>query len=208
MVTERPVVELGEFMDATPDTRSDGGGPENTMLAESQVVIVPLRQEPFNFFIRSARKEKDLVKIALTGKFGLFLRQAGVLHEFAGRERVQGYNGHAGILRECLERISSCGQSFSDGNTSKAAEAQGRRLLGSRGIGCGPEMEVVFRQVNGAAIFRNERMSVAVFAAGIVELKPRAAGQPDGGNGFVVEGRGEFIEAAEAGSPEGDERIN
>jgi hypothetical protein len=47
-------------------------------------------------------------------------------------------------------------------------------------------------------------MGVAVFAAGIVELEPRAAGQPYGGNGFVVECRGEFIKAAEADSPEGD----
>src|SRR6266581_3653856 len=59
-----------------------------------------------------------------------------------------------------------------------------------------------------AAFFRNERMRVAVFAAGIVELETRAVGQPDGGNGFVVECRGEFIEALKAASPQGDQFIN
>jgi hypothetical protein len=47
-------------------------------------------------------------------------------------------------------------------------------------------------------------MGVAVFAASLVELETRAAGEPDGGDGFVVERRGEFIEAKEAASPEGD----
>src|SRR5258707_8395659 len=51
-------------------------------------------------------------------------------------------------------------------------------------------------------------MRVGVFAAGIVELETRTAGQPDGGNGFVVECRGEFIEAREAASAEGDQSIN
>src|SRR6266700_928925 len=69
-------------------------------------------------------------------------------------------------------------------------------------------MKIVLRQINRAAVFRNERMRVAVFAAGIVELETRAVGQPDGGNGFVVECRGEFIEALKAASPQGDQFIN
>jgi hypothetical protein len=65
-------------------------------------------------------------------------------------------------------------------------------------------VEIVLRQINRAAVFRNEGMGVAVFAASLVELETRAAGEPDGGDGFVVERRGEFIEAKEAASPEGD----
>jgi hypothetical protein len=178
------------------------------MLAELQATIMPLRQEFLNFFIGSASKEKDFVEIALTGKFSLSLWQAGVLREFAGGKRAKGHNEDAGILRERLQGFSGCGQGFSDGNTSKAAKAQGRRLPGSSGLRCGPEVEIVFRQVDGAAVFRNEWMGVAVFAAGIVELEARAAGQPYGGNTLVVEGRCEFIEATMAGTPEGDECIN
>src|SRR5258708_27486085 len=69
-------------------------------------------------------------------------------------------------------------------------------------------MKIVLRQINRAAVLRNERMRVAVCAAGIVELEPRAVGQPDGGNGFVVEGCGKLIEALKAASPQGDQFIN
>jgi len=86
MVTERPVVELRKLTDATLDARADGGGPENTVLAELQVAIPSLCQEPPDFFIRGAGKEKDIVKVALPGEFGLLLWQARVLHELAGRE--------------------------------------------------------------------------------------------------------------------------
>jgi len=86
MVTERPVVELRKLTDATLDAGPDGGGPENAVLTELQVAIAPLCQEPTDFFIRGAGKEKDVVKVALPGKFGLLLRQARVLHELAGRE--------------------------------------------------------------------------------------------------------------------------
>src|ERR1700687_5659263 len=86
MVTERPVVELCKLTDATLDAGPDGGGPENTVLAELQVAIAPLRQEPADFFIRGAGEEKDVVEVALPGKFGFLLRQARVLHELAGRE--------------------------------------------------------------------------------------------------------------------------
>jgi hypothetical protein len=66
-------------------------------------------------------------------------------------------------------------------------------------------VEIVLWQINGAALFRNVWMGVAMFAAGLVELETRAGGKPDGGNGFVVESRGELIEAGEAGAPNGDE---
>jgi len=80
VVTERPVVELRKIADATLDAGADGGGPENAVLAELQVAIAPLSQEPPDFFIRGAGKEKNVVKVALPGKFGLLLRQARVLH--------------------------------------------------------------------------------------------------------------------------------
>jgi len=69
-------------------------------------------------------------------------------------------------------------------------------------------MEIVLRQINGAAIFRNVGVGVTMFAAGLVELETRAVGEPDGGNGFVVESRGEFIEAREAAAPDGDQGVN
>src|SRR4029077_5699168 len=47
-----------------------------------------------------------------------------------------------------------------------------------------------------------------MFAAGLVELETRAIGEPDGGNGFVVESGSELIEAREAAAPDGDQGVN
>src|ERR1700682_3659428 len=106
MVTERPVVELRKLTDATLHAGPDGGGPENTVLAELQVAIAPLRQEPADFFIRGAGEEKDVVKVALPGKFGFLLRQARCLPERRG---------------EFMHGLGCCGQSFRDMNAGKAA---------------------------------------------------------------------------------------
>ncbi len=51
-------------------------------------------------------------------------------------------------------------------------------------------------------------MRVAVFATRIVELEARSAGQPDGGNGLVVESGGEFIESRDAASLLRNQGIN
>ncbi len=83
MVAKRPVVKLGEFPDASLNAGTDRGGPENAMLAELQVAVVPLRQKLRDFLIRGASKEKDFVEIALTGKFGFALRQARVLRQLS-----------------------------------------------------------------------------------------------------------------------------
>ena len=69
-------------------------------------------------------------------------------------------------------------------------------------------MEIVLGQKDGAAIFGDEGMGVGVFAAGFVELQARAASEPDGGNGLVIEAGGEFVEARVAFSFEGNEFIN
>jgi hypothetical protein len=69
-------------------------------------------------------------------------------------------------------------------------------------------VEIVFRQVNRTAVFRNEGMHVSVFSARIVELETRSAGQPDGGNGLVVECGGEFIESRDAASSHRNQGIN
>src|SRR5229473_1687490 len=107
MVTERPVVKLRKLTDAALDVRADGSRPKNAMLAELQVPTVALCQELLHLFIRGTSKEKDIVKVALPGKFGLSLWQTYVLHEFAGREGAQSYNRHAGIVGQGLQGIGS-----------------------------------------------------------------------------------------------------
>jgi hypothetical protein len=74
VVAERSVVELGKLAETTLDARADGGGPENAVLAELQVAIASLGEKSLDLFSGSAGKEKDVVKVALPGKFGLLLR--------------------------------------------------------------------------------------------------------------------------------------
>src|SRR6266436_8065679 len=69
-------------------------------------------------------------------------------------------------------------------------------------------MEIAFRKINRAAVFRDKGLGVAVFPAGIVELETRAVSEPDGGNGFMIESRSEFIQAMETVSAEGNQRID
>jgi len=130
MVAERPVVELGELTNAALDAWTDCRGPEYPLPAEFQVALAPHCQEPLDFFLGRACKEKDFVKISLAGQFGLFLWEARVLGELAGRERAQSYNQHPSILREGLQGLSGRRQRFRDGNTREAPEAQGGELLG------------------------------------------------------------------------------
>src|SRR5260370_15562607 len=69
-------------------------------------------------------------------------------------------------------------------------------------------MEIALRQINRAGVMYDKGLGVAVFPAGIVKLETRAASKPDGGNGFVIEHRSEFIQAREAVSAEGNQRID
>src|SRR5712692_10705751 len=94
-----------------------------------------------------------------------------------------------------LQGISRCWQCFCNGNARKAPEPHSCGLPGASRIRGGAKMEIALRQINRAAVFRNEGLGVAVLAGRIVELETRAACKPDCGNGFVIECRGEFIEA-------------
>src|SRR6267154_3481183 len=153
MVTECPVIKLRKFSDAALDTGADGSRPENALLAKSQVPVAALCQEFLDLRIRGAGKEKNIVEVALPGKFGLPLWQTHVLHKFAGREGAQSYNGHAGVMGKCLQSISRCGQGFRDGNAREAPEPHRRGLPGATGVGVGPLMEIALRQINRAALF-------------------------------------------------------
>ena len=86
MVTECPVVKLGKLTDATLDAGADGGGPEDAVLAELQVAIASCCKESLDLFMRGAGEKKDVVEVALAGKFGFSLWQARVLRKLAGRE--------------------------------------------------------------------------------------------------------------------------
>ena len=69
-------------------------------------------------------------------------------------------------------------------------------------------MEVILREVGRTAVFGDERMAVAKFAAWLVKLKARAAAEPYGGDSLVVQGGGELVKAGDALAADGDEGID
>src|SRR5205809_917736 len=82
-----------------------------------------------------AKWEERVVKIALSRKLGLAVRDAGVLREFTAREAAQSDKGHPGILGQRLESLCGCRQSFHNGDAGKASQTQGRGLPGPRCVG-------------------------------------------------------------------------
>ena len=86
VVAEGPIVQLCKLSYAALDAAADGGGPEHTMLTELDVACPPLGQKSFDLCVRSASKEKDVIKIALPRKLGLSLGKAGVVRQLARRK--------------------------------------------------------------------------------------------------------------------------
>ena len=129
MLTQRPIIELGKISDAALGAGADCGGPENAVLAKLQIAIPTRSEKPLNILVRHTRKEEYLVKIPLPCKFGLALREAGVLYQFAEGERAQRHNRDSGVCGEGFQGIGGCGQSLCHGNAGEAAKADSRCLL-------------------------------------------------------------------------------
>jgi len=71
MVSQRAVVEFRKLSDGALNAGSDSHGPKNAVRTELQVAIASLFEKLLDFFIGGAGKEKNVVEIALPGKFGL-----------------------------------------------------------------------------------------------------------------------------------------
>jgi len=84
MISQRAVVEFRKSADGMLDAGADSHGPKDAVVTEFQVAIASLFEKLLDFLIRSAGKEKNVVEIALPGKFGLSQGKPRVLDEFAG----------------------------------------------------------------------------------------------------------------------------
>jgi hypothetical protein len=69
--------------------------------------------------------------------------------------------------------------------------------LGLGKCGFRAQVEIVLGQVDSAAVFGDERMSMPVFAACLVELQPRATGEPHSGNARMIERGCEFVQTSQ-----------
>jgi len=106
MVSERPVIKLGQRANAALNARPNCRRPEHSMLAKLRSAFTALGKKLLHLCVRCAGKEKQLVKVALPRQLCLPHRQARVLHEFPKRKRAQRHYGDACLLRKRLKRIS------------------------------------------------------------------------------------------------------
>jgi hypothetical protein len=109
MLTQRPIIEFRKISNAALCAGAHRGGPEDAVLAKLQIAIPTLSEKPLNIQVRDTRKEEHLVKIPLPYQFGLALREAGVLYQFAEGERAQRYKRDSGVCGEGFKGISGCG---------------------------------------------------------------------------------------------------
>jgi len=108
MLAQRPIIELGKVSNALLRAGTDRGGPENAVLAELQFAILGFYEKPLDILVRDTRKEENLVKITLAPQFGLPLREAGILDQFARGKGAQRYNRHSSVCRESFEGLGGC----------------------------------------------------------------------------------------------------
>jgi hypothetical protein len=208
VVAEGAVVKSGEIANAALEARADGQGPENPLLAKLEFPVAGFRLEALDIAIGGARKEEKLVEVPLAGEFRLAQGEAGVLDEFARRERPQRDDGHASLFGERFERFGGSGKRLRDRNARETAESCRSCRAGARGGRLRRKVEIPLRHADDAAVFGDKGMCVPQPAARIVELQPRSAGEPDCRDAGMVEGRGELVEAGNALAARGDEGID
>ena len=67
VVSQRPVVELGQGTNTTLVARANGGRPQHTVLSKLHSAFTTLGKEVLHLRIRRAHKEERLIKITLPG---------------------------------------------------------------------------------------------------------------------------------------------
>jgi len=218
VLAQRAVVELREIADAVLNARADGERPEHAALSsggsagpgpELQLAVACFVGEARNVGVRCARKEEQLVEIALARELCVPQGQAGILGQLARGERTQSHDLDLGVRGERFQSIRGGGQRFRGRNAHEAAKTEGcRGPLRTMSGGVRTHIEIAFGQVDAAAVLGDEGVLVAEAAAGLVELQARAAGEPDGGNAGVVERGGELVESGNALAACGDQRVD
>ena len=177
VIAKCAVVEFGEIANAFLQAGADGQGPQNAVLAKREFAEFGFDDETLNVLVAGSGEKEKFIEVALASHFRVARGKAGILHEFARREAAERNGFDAGIFGETGKSFLRSGLRLRDGHAGETAEAKGFFRA---------EMKIIFGEKNGAAAFSDEGMSMAHFAAGIVHLQARAAGDPNGGDGGMV----------------------
>src|SRR3984957_14586831 len=199
MGSQRPLVELYEIADALAEVSADCGGPNDIVLAQRDFVFGRGILKSRDIGVGGSREEKQLIEIALARQLGFAFRQTSVLRQLARRERPQRNDLDFGFFGKGIESVLRCRQQLCDRDGCESAEAN--RLRGF-------QMEIIFGQVDAAAVFSDERAAVTEAAARFVDLQTGSRSDPNRWNAVVVEGGAEFVESRCGFAADGNDRID
>src|SRR5579864_5460231 len=152
VVSQGPVIKLGQPGNAALDAGAYGRGPEHATLPKLHFALTALCHESLRLCLRGARKEKKLVKIALTSQFGFARRQTRVLNKLASRKRAQSHDGHFHIPRKSFHCIGGSRQGFCEWDASKPAQTHRCNLACARVAGIRAQMKIAFGEVNATSV--------------------------------------------------------
>jgi len=206
--SQSAVVEFGKFTDAVADAGTDSQRPEHTAWAKLNILRASRSLKALHVLFSSPCKEKEFVKVTLPREFRFAQWQIRILSQLAWRKRAQRHNGYACLDSQGLQRLRGSRLLLGDRQTGKPSQADGRCTAGL-GVGCvWPQVKIVFREEDPAAVFSDKRVIVGEFTAGIIHLEASAAGDQHGRDAVVIQGGCEFVESGNHLPPSGNQVID
>src|ERR1700741_1730486 len=194
------VIEFAEFANAGADAATCSEGPERAIIrTHRQFFLRSLAEESSNVGVRSARKEKQLVKIALPNQVGLANFETGVLSQLTVRQGAQPHHVDTGFFGQQIESLCGSGLRRGCRDTGEAAKANRMARL---------EVEIVLREEDAGTAFGNKGCRVPKPAKRGIKLKTVAGRDPDAGNTVRGERIEELREAEERLSGDWDEIVD
>jgi hypothetical protein len=194
VITQRPIVQLGQIADAFLHAGTDGERPQHSVLAQRQFAQFGFGDKAPDVFVRGAGEKEKLIEIALAGHFRIPRRQPGILYQLARRKAAQWNGLDVGVLGQTSQRFLRRRLRLGHRHAGETAEPQSFFRA---------QMKIILRKKNGAAAFADKGVGVAILAARIVHLESRAVGHPHGRYRGVVEPGIELIESIEQLSAHG-----
>jgi hypothetical protein len=159
------VVEFGELTDTAANVRADGKRPQHAPLAELNISAAPNGLEVLDVLLSGPCEEKQLVEVTLPGQLCFSERQICVLGQLPRWERSQRHDRYPSLGGEALQSFCGCRLLLGYWKASESPKADSGYTARLRSGRVGPQVKIVFRKENAAAIFGDERVGVSQLAA-------------------------------------------
>lgn len=173
VAVQRAIEEITKFTNTTAHVCANRKRPKGAVFAKGELLFFCDRLKTRDVLVSRTREKEEFIEISLAGKFGFLIGQANILCELSRAQGAERYNGDTRGVAKRFECVFSGGLPASDGDARETAQAD------SPG---GLQVEVIFRQIDGTAVFSDERFTVPGATAGFIELYTGTAANPDARN--------------------------